>query len=263
MNDSPDLRAAWVWSVPLAACALLSVVVATDANLATFRIVNAWSLQTGPAPWPFVTILGDAAVALALFAPLVLRRPDIAWALAIGAILTTLFVHAGKPLVSAPRPPGVLVPPDILVIGPAYSAHSFPSGHTATIFLAAAMFASYANGALVRGLVIASAIAVGLSRIVVGVHWPVDVLAGAAGGWLCAMLAIRLSLRWPGGRNRWAHGAWTLIAMGCAVALLAGLKTGYPQAAPLQVAIGAVSLMLCAVAAHARRKARRDSPETR
>lgn len=249
MNDTPELRAWWVWAVPAVAVALLAVTVAADGNLTAFRIINAWSRHTGPDVWPFVTILGDTAVALALLAPLVLRRPDIAWALAIGAILTTLFVHAGKPLVSAPRPPGVLVPPDLVVIGPAYTAHSFPSGHTATIFVAAGLVASYCHSALVRALLIALAMTVGLSRIVVGVHWPVDVLAGAAGGWLSAMLGIRLALRWPGGGHRWAHGVWTVIAMGCAVALLAGLKTGYPQAAPLQYLVGGVSLALCALVA--------------
>jgi membrane-associated phospholipid phosphatase len=249
LNDTPELRASWVWPVPLVALALLAVTIATDGNLAAFRVINAWSLRTGPDMWPYVTILGDTAVALALLAPLVLRRPDIAWALAIGAILTTLFVHAGKPLVSAPRPPGVLVPPDLVVIGPGYTAHSFPSGHTATIFVAAGLVASYCRSVLVRTLLVALAVTVGLSRVVVGVHWPVDVLAGAAGGWLCAMLGIRLALRWPGGRHRWAHGVWTVIAMGCAVALLAGLKTGYPQAAPLQYAAGGVSLALCALVA--------------
>jgi len=260
LNGTPDLRASWVWTVPAVALALLAATVATDGNLGAFRIVNTWSLHTGPAPWPFVTILGDTAVALALLAPLVLRRADIAWALALGAILTTLFVHAGKPLVSAPRPPGILAPPDLIVIGPAYSAHSFPSGHTATIFVAAGLVASYCSSAFVRALLIAVAITVGLSRIVVGVHWPVDVLAGAAGGWLCAMLGIRLALRWPGGRHRWAHGVWTMIAMGCAVALLAGLKTGYPQAAPLQYLAGGVSLALCALVA-TRRFRHRDSKD--
>jgi membrane-associated phospholipid phosphatase len=244
VNDAVFWRKPWVSMVPAVAAALLIGVLAADANRHWFGVINAWSAQTGATPWPYVTILGDTAVALALMAPLVFRRPGLAWALAIGAVAATAFVHVGKPIFSAPRPPGVLVPPDIIVIGPAYSAHSFPSGHTTTIFLAAGLCALHLANPALRTLVIAVAIVVGLSRIVVGVHWPVDVLAGAIGGWLSAVLGVAVAQRWPAGAGPRAHLVWIVVTLGCAVALLAGLKTGYPQAAPLQYAIGAGALLI-------------------
>lgn len=244
MTDPVPWRRPWVWIVPGVAAVLLAGVLATDSNRLWFAAINTWSARTGEAPWPYVTILGDTAVALALMAPLVFRRPGLAWALAIGAIAATAFVHVGKPLVSASRPPGVLVPPDITIIGPAYSAHSFPSGHTTTIFLAAGLCALHTVNPALRTLLITLAAVVGLSRIVVGVHWPVDVLAGTIGGWLSAMLGVALAQRWPAGSGPRVHRVWILVSLGCAVALLAGLKTGYPQAAPLQYAIGAGALLV-------------------
>ncbi len=244
MNDPASWRKPWVWIVPAVAAVLLIGVLATGANRHWFGVINAWSAHTGEAPWPYVTILGDTAVALALMAPLVFRRPGLAWALAIGAVAATVFVHVGKPIFSAPRPPGVLVPPDITVIGPAYSAHSFPSGHTTTIFLGAGLCALHAATPALRALLIAVATVVGLSRIVVGVHWPVDVLAGTIGGWLSAVLGVAMAKRWPAGSGPRVHLVWIIVTLGCAVALLAGLKTGYPQAAPLQYAIGAGALLI-------------------
>lgn len=227
------------WAVPAAALACATVLWMTGSNRSVFAFFNGWSRATGPAPWPFVTVIGDTAVALALFVPLAVRRPNGASALAIGALLATLFVHALKPLFDLPRPPGVLLPHEITIIGPAYTAHTFPSGHTTTIFLAAGLVWMHFGSTMARATVLGLAIAVGLSRMVVGVHWPLDVSAGAAGGWLSAVLGTWLAAQMPAGVTRVLNRTLIVIGLGCAVALLAGLKTGYPQAIQLQYAAGA------------------------
>ena len=78
---------------------------------------------------------------------------------------------------------------------------SFPSGHTmlATIlyFTCAVLVARFARVGAVRAYAFtaASAVtaAVGVSRVLLGVHWPSDVLAGAAAGVMWVALACSFS----------------------------------------------------------------------
>ncbi|MDO5687469.1 MAG: phosphatase PAP2 family protein [Neisseria sp.] len=67
---------------------------------------------------------------------------------------------------------------------------SFPSGHTAAAFvfatLCAVFFPAFALPALI------AAVLIGLSRVVLGVHYPSDIAAGAALGVACAGVALLL-----------------------------------------------------------------------
>ena len=240
-------RSAWV--VPAVAATLFAIVVATGSNRALFHLLNGISHATGAAPWPYITILGDTAVAIALFLPFAMRRIDVLWALALSALLATLFVHGIKPLMSMPRPPAVLAADAITIIGPAHRGNAFPSGHTTTIFVAAGLVWLHVRPLSVRAIVLAVAVLVGLSRAVVGVHWPTDILAGAAGGWLCAIAGDAIARRSTLGRHPAMRALLLMLCTGSAVALLAGLSTGYPQAVTLQRAIGALGIAAVVVAA--------------
>ena len=240
-------RSAWV--VPAVAATLFAIVVATGSNRALFHLLNGISHATGAAPWPYITILGDTAVAIALFLPFAMRRIDVLWALALSALLATLFVHGIKPLMSMPRPPAVLAADAITIIGPAHRGNAFPSGHTTTIFVAAGLVWLHVRPLSVRTIVLVVAVLVGLSRAVVGVHWPTDILAGAAGGWLCAIAGDAIARRSTLGRHPAMRALLLMLCTGSAVALLAGLSTGYPQAVTLQRAIGALGIAAVVVAA--------------
>lgn len=88
-----------------------------------------------------------------------------------------------------------------LVVGKEPGSWSFPSGHTATAFAAAVLV----HGAWPRStpLAYALAAATGLSRIYVGVHYPGDVLSGAACGFVIGWLFRLLLGRKP--TDRAAH----------------------------------------------------------
>lgn len=111
------------------------------------------------------------AIAIALFAP---SLEVVANYAGLSLLTTSLFVVIVKRVVRRTRPSlevQSVVPPD---------KFSFPSGHTAAAFsLAIAMFG--AAPWLAPGLLLL-AICVGYGRMYLGVHYPLDVAAGAAIG---------------------------------------------------------------------------------
>ncbi|MFJ3233409.1 phosphatase PAP2 family protein [Streptomyces sp. NPDC086787] len=108
-------------------------------------------------------------------------------ALVAGAHLAGMAV---KRLVRRPRP--THVEPLVRTAG----RHSFPSAHATSSAAAAVAF-----GALGAHAAVPLAAAVCLSRLVAGVHYPSDVVAGAALGALTA----RLGARWMHDLSRGAH----------------------------------------------------------
>jgi membrane-associated phospholipid phosphatase len=242
------------WLVPAVAAFAFLVIWVLGANQRIFVALNALGPATSDWLWANITVLGDTVVAFALCLPLWRRRPDLLWAFLFLALLGTLWVHGLKHFFDVTRPPGVL--PDIHIIGPAYKAGSFPSGHATTVFAIAGL---YALGTRVRTphssvwvIFVTAALVAALSRSVVGVHWPLDILAGAFGGWLCAVAALALARRtMTFGGQAWVQWALGLFLAGCAVFLILGPnKSGFPQADVFQRAIG----ICCLAAAAARLK---------
>jgi membrane-associated phospholipid phosphatase len=242
--------------VPLAALIAFVVVAACGANLRLFLFLNGIGPATSDGLWMNITVLGDAVVALALCLPLWRRRPDVLWALALGGLLATLWVHALKPWLEIARPPGVLG--DVAhVIGPIHATRSFPSGHATTAFFVAGLIALGVGSRLAFVATVAVALAAAVSRSVVGVHWPLDVLGGIFGGWLAAVTGLALAQRFPApGRRPWVQGLLGLILAGCAVALLAGHDGGYPQAAWLLRGVAVAALASAGWALWRERRAR-------
>jgi undecaprenyl-diphosphatase len=108
------------------------------------------------------------------------------WALTVIAIALADTTATGiKALVDRPRPALRYAHPKTLV--PLPHDASFPSGHAATSFAAATMLA-LAFPRLSPPLYVLAA-AVAFSRVYVGVHYPLDVLGGAALGVLVALAA--------------------------------------------------------------------------
>lgn len=196
-----------------------------------------------PAPvWEWLTVLGDERVAFALTLFFSRSHPRVFWALVLAALAGIAYTHGLKPLVAAPRPPAVLAADAFNLIGPGLRRGSFPSGHSVTAAVLAGVWVYYLRSRSLRVLVILLAVAAGLSRSAVGVHWPVDVAAGLFGGVLAAWLGVRLArgAGW-GIRDPSAHLALVVLAVLLSVSLL-WWDGGYGGAAGAQRVLAASGL---------------------
>jgi undecaprenyl-diphosphatase len=120
-----------------------------------------------------------------LLAAYLLRRPMAFVAVAVADGAAQGVNSAIKDAVDRPRPH---VHP---LVGEPHSS-SFPSGHAASSFACALMLSWIAPPAAAPAFVLAALIAA--SRVYVGVHYPLDVIGGAAVG-LAVATALRLLAR--------------------------------------------------------------------
>jgi membrane-associated phospholipid phosphatase len=192
--------------------------------------------------WQCLTVLGDERVPFALALIFALRYPRVFWALVLAALLAAAYSRGFKALFDATRPPGVLAADAFNLIGPSHTRASFPSGHsvTAAVFFGVLIYFTRWTG--LRALLLALAVLAGLSRVAVGVHWPVDVAAGLFGGALAAWLGALLAARWPGpATNLPVHLAVVTLAAILAVTLLFD-DAGYHAAATPLAVVGVLAL---------------------
>jgi membrane-associated phospholipid phosphatase len=231
----------------LASWALVAAVVSVTLLVfcgyhAGFDRVNAFAVGAPSWVWEGLTVLGDERVAFALTLFLSRRHPRIFWTLITAALLAIAYTQGLKPLVSALRPPGVLDTDAFNLIGPGHRKGSFPSGHTATAAVFFGVLVYYGTSAWFRSALILVAVAAGLSRVAVGVHWPVDVAAGMVGGTLSAWVGVFLVRK-----SEWGifdpsvHLAFVTLAAAAAFTLLYW-DGGYSDAAVVQQGIGAAAL---------------------
>ncbi len=218
----------WIW-LPLGLSLLAMLLVGlTDTNQALFSQLNRLGPLTGDGLWSNLTLLGDTLVALALLAPFIRHRPEMLKAVLLTVLFAALWVHGLKPLLDNPRPLGMLAPEQVHLIGRALYHYSFPSGHTTTAFALAGVIILARVHPVLAATVLGLACLAGLSRAVVGAHWPLDILAGVFGGWLSAWLGIRLARRVSWQPGRWTHLGLLAILAGCALVLLFSRNSGLP-----------------------------------
>jgi len=206
---------------------------------AVFLTLNRSAAQLPAEFWSFWTLLGDTTVLFALVSPLLLWRPQALMACVAAVPAGALFSVVVKRVSDLPRPGAVLELEQFQLIGPLLTRHSFPSGHAITAFaVAVAVLAtaaprlnSWRSGALLL-LVLGGASAVGLSRVAVGAHWPLDVLFGAAGGWLAGLSGALLSRVYRSGWQQPRHQMLLAAGLAAAGAWLVWRPLDYPLGAP-------------------------------
>ena len=117
------------------------------------------------------------------------RRPWLLVLVVASDLVAELLSYGMRDWIGRRRPPLVYPQPKPLVHVP--HSGSFPSGHATAAFACATVIAWRAPRLAFPAFVLAGAIA--WSRVYVGVHWPLDVLGGAALGLLIATALLMLS----------------------------------------------------------------------
>jgi membrane-associated phospholipid phosphatase len=235
------------------------VIFLLDANTAVFLYVNRISEITGTALWANITTLGEGLIVLSLAGLVAIRWPAAAWAVLIGGIVGTLIVHGLKEAVGALRPAAVLPEGSFHIIGPRLQVVSFPSGHTATITAFAVILFLHARNRWASGLLFTIVVLVGVSRLAVGAHWPLDVLAGWLTGMIIAVISLVLAERLTFGLKLPAQFSIILLSLGCAGALF-WIQPNMIEAVVLRWIIGTIGMVagLVALTIIWRRQSRAD-----
>jgi len=171
---------------PLAGLTVFAVscVVVSDQHFvrgetALLLAVNGWPRVVG-VPLEVVMQLGTlaAAMAITVLVAVTTARPRATAALFAASLIAWKLDDVAKEIIERPRPEGLV---DDLVVRDQAHGFGFPSGHTALAFAVAAVLHPILPSR-VRWVPWVLASLVGVARLYVGVHWPMDVVGGAALG---------------------------------------------------------------------------------
>jgi membrane-associated phospholipid phosphatase len=204
-------NSAWRWGVPLLAMVALAVLLMLGDNVPLFYYMNRVMSYASDSLWIHLSLVGDGQFVILFVLPFLGRRPDVVWQYMLATLLAGLFVYGMKELFSTLRPPASLLAGSFHLIGPDLQNNAFPSGHTTALFVLAGLACLHRINVWIKIAILVLAIFVGFSRIASGVHWPMDVLGAATGGWIIAIAAVFLSQYWRAGLNVWVQRVFALI----------------------------------------------------
>jgi membrane-associated phospholipid phosphatase len=158
------------------------------------------------------TNVGNGLFVIALMIFMLIRK-KIGWTLQIGVsfLISGLFAQLIKHFLPSPRPKLYFGSGTIhCILGVTRTGNSsFPSGHTATIFMLTTLLAIYFPGRKPGLFFFAIAVLTGFSRVYLSQHFPIDVLAGSMVGVLVSMVVYQLiplktfKKKFP--KNEWEH----------------------------------------------------------
>lgn len=216
----------WLSSI----CILLaSVMFFSQGYYAGFHSVNSLAEWLPDDLWQMTTFLGDTTMCLCLMLFFARRNPSLLVIILIAAVYGTFLCHGMKAYFAMPRPPAVLNQDDYVQIGQAFRRNSFPSGHSLSIFILVSSLFYFAKQTTTRITLLTFGCWVALSRVMVGAHWPIDVLVGSAIGVMVTATAIYTAKRWRGGFSTGIHFFVVSLLVISAI-MLYSHNGGYPRA---------------------------------
>jgi membrane-associated phospholipid phosphatase len=222
---------------------LMFAVALSNTNIPLFLLFNRLSAYTGDGLWANLTSLGEGLIVLSFAGLIAIRWPKVAWTVLVAGVFGTALVHGIKEAVGALRPAMILPADSFTIIGPRLNVVSFPSGHTATITAFATILYLHAkNQPRIAWLLLPLVLLVGISRMAVGAHWPLDVLGGWLVGIIIGIVSYVLAERWPFGRRASVQFGIILLSLFCAVSLI-WLSPAMKQALALRWIVASLGIV--------------------
>lgn len=163
-------------------------------NVEIFRLINDTRHPILDLFFTYFAYLGSGYVLIPLLIILSIFRRGKVKPLIFAILLETVFVVLLKTFLNQPRPASLL--DNVKLLFPLYWK-SFPSGDTAMAFTIATVL-SYGERFYVKVLLFLYALLIGYERIYAGVHFPLDVFAGAFIGVTCGIVSLKY---FKGGKN--------------------------------------------------------------
>ena len=184
------------WLVILVTCLVSNQVYSQNVDIHTLQTINKWQihgLSRGLSDSGLFLSMGIPAT-LGAYALLTKNQPLLKDAVYIGtSVVEAVGITYGMKYAFNRQRPYIKYPNKIHLYGREEDTPSFPSGHTAAAFsLATSLSITYPKWYVIAPSAI-WACGVGFSRMNQGVHYPSDVLAGAAIGIGCAFANIYIN----------------------------------------------------------------------
>ncbi|MGB0783527.1 MAG: phosphatase PAP2 family protein [Marinomonas sp.] len=206
-----------------------------------FLEINHLSSYISPTLLENLTVFGDGVFLLALVLLFSCRHIRFHWTVLFTTIVSAIVVNLLKDYFAMPRPPAVLDPEAFNLLGRAYKSRSFPSGHSMTAFLLATICFCYVQNLYFKVSIMMLAVLVGLSRVLIGVHWPADVLIGGSLGVVLGVAGVMVTAKWKAGICAYVHlFTLTLLVIACIMIFVDG--NDYKLALPLLYVVSAAAL---------------------
>lgn len=194
----------------------------------SFLVLNSLGSVIPDNIWSSITLLGDTQVAIALLLFVIYIHPKLLSATIIAIIPTTLITHGMKAFFSMERPGSVLPEGSFHLVGKLLHTNSFPSGHSATAGVIATFFLVIAKNTQQRIAIVCVLLLIMFSRVMVGAHWPIDVLVGGAIGLLCGLACYKVAKHYHFCKSALSQWIAMVIPLYCVVTLPFH-NGGYPQ----------------------------------
>jgi membrane-associated phospholipid phosphatase len=174
----------------------------------SFFLLNSFHNSTLDYFFILITNLGDGKIALIItaFALFLYKKKIYGLSLLYAFLVSGIIAQVLKRLVDTPRPKLYFANGEYtqFIDGIKIATqHSFPSGHTATVFAITAVIIIFIKNRKWQIPMLTIASLVGYSRIYLGQHFLLDVLVGAIIGCLSGIAAIELANRTLKGITKW------------------------------------------------------------